>query len=92
MPDRLHVKHTCHATGCDIHVPPEMFMCRAHWFALPKNMRNAIWRTYRSGQCDDWSITTAYADVARKAIRFLAKLDGVKPDTRVYDMLDPAND
>lgn len=81
--------HTCHATGCTKRVPPEMFACRAHWFALPKHLRDHIWLTYRAGQCDDWRISHAYAKAAREAVRYLAERDGVEPDTSVYDVLDP---
>ena len=81
--------HTCHATGCTVAVPPQMFMCSRHWYSLPKHLRNEIWRTYRPGQCDDWLITHAYADAARAAVRFIAAKEGVDPDTRVYAMLDP---
>lgn len=81
--------HTCHATGCQAAVPPVMFACRKHWFQLPKALRAAIWATYRPGQCDDWEISHAYANAARAAVRYLAKLDGVEPDTSVYDALDP---
>lgn len=81
--------HTCHATGCTKNVPPEMFMCKKHWFSLPKSMRNAIWATYRPGQCDDWNITHEYAEAARTAVCYLAQKEGVESDTRVYDMLDP---
>ena len=81
--------HHCHATGCRVAVPPEMFMCRRHWFALPAAMRNDIYRTYRPGQCDDWHISHAYANAARAAVRFIAAKEGIEPDTSVYDMLDP---
>lgn len=81
--------HTCHATGCVTKVPPEMFACRKHWYALPKSLRDRIWATYRPGQCDDWKISSEYADAAREAVRFLAARDAVEPDTSVYDMLDP---
>lgn len=81
--------HTCHATGCQQRVPPEMFLCRRHWFSLPKRLRDAIWRTYRVGQCDDWNISAAYADAASEAVRFIAAREGKEPDTRVYDGLRP---
>ena len=81
--------HTCHATNCKSVVPPEMFMCRKHWFSLPKNMRNQIWLTYRQGQCDDWNISHAYANAARDAVRYIARMEGVEPDTSIYDALDP---
>lgn len=82
--------HTCHATGCTVRSPPTMFMCKRHWFMLPKALRDDIWRTYRPGQCDDWNITKAYADAARAAVRFIAAKEGKEADTSVYDMLDPA--
>ncbi len=84
--------HHCHATGCTIKVPPEMFMCKRHWFSLPKPLRDAIWRTYRPGQCDDWNISHAYAEAARNAVRFIAAREGVEADVSVYDMLDPKED
>lgn len=42
--------HTCHWPGCDKEVPPAMWGCKGHWFALPKRLRDEIWRTYRRGQ------------------------------------------
>lgn len=66
-----------------------MFMCRKHWFMLPKIMRTAIWRTYREGQCDDWVISHAYAEAARAAVTYIAQREGKQPDTGVYDLLDP---
>lgn len=83
--------HTCHATGCTNEVPPVMFMCRDHWYKLPKGLRDEIWRTYRPGQCDDWNITSEYANAARAGVRYLALKEGLEPDTRIYDMLDPSS-
>lgn len=42
--------HTCHWPGCDRLVPPAMWGCKQHWFALPKILRTDIWLTYRPGQ------------------------------------------
>ncbi len=81
--------HTCHATACEVRVPPTMFMCKRHWFSLPKPMRDAVWINYRAGQCDDWNITAAYANAARAAVRFIAAREGREADVGVYDMLDP---
>jgi hypothetical protein len=67
-----------------------MFMCKAHWFMLPKAMRDRIWATYRPGQCDDWHISHEYAEAAREAVRYIAWREGKTPDVSVYDMLDPA--
>lgn len=81
--------HTCHATGCNVKVPPEMFMCKRHWFQLPKSLRDRVWATYRPGQCDDWQISHEYAEAAKAAVIFVAEKEGKEPDTSVYDMLDP---
>ena len=83
------MSHTCHASECRVPVPPESLRCKRHWFALPKRLRDEVWRTYRPGQCDDWNITHEYAQAARIAVTFIANKEGVEPDVRVYDMLDP---
>lgn len=69
-------EHHCHARGCTIAVPPAMFMCKRHWFMLPKPMRDAIWQTYRKGQEIDKSPSAAYLDNARAAILWLAEKEG----------------
>jgi hypothetical protein len=76
---------TCHATGCSTPVPPAMFMCRGHWFALPKTLRNRIWQTYRAGQEDDWNPSRAYCEAAKTAVIWLARKEGIEPDVRLYD-------
>lgn len=86
------MSHTCHAYNCNRPVPPEMFMCRPHWFSLPKPLRNNIWTAYRNGQCDDYQISRAYANAAQAAIHFLAKkeghvLDGTELELALYDKL-----
>ena len=83
------MSHHCHATGCQLHVPPTIFMCKPHWFKLPKRMRDAIWATYREGQCRDWKITHEYAEAAKEAVTYIAALEGVEPDLSIYEMLDP---
>lgn len=42
--------HHCHWPGCDTPVPPKLWGCKSHWFQLPKNLRDAIWASYRPGQ------------------------------------------
>lgn len=81
--------HTCHATNCEIEVPPEIFMCRQHWFMLPKKLRDEIWRTYRQGQCEDWNISKEYSEAAKKCVKFIAAKEGVEPDIKLYEMLEP---
>jgi len=80
------MSHHCHATNCKINDPPEMFMCRRHWFSLPKQLRDKIWKTYRKGQCDDMNPSNAYCLAAKECLKFIADKEGIVPDTRLYDM------
>jgi hypothetical protein len=66
-----------------------MFMCRRHWFALPKPLRDRIWQTYRSGQEDDKQPSHAYCEAATQAVTWLARKEGKEPDVRLYEMFDP---
>ena len=69
-------EHTCHARGCEQPVPRRMFMCRPHWFALPKPMRDAVNAAYTPGQERDLSrVTPEYLDVAMNAVNWLAQRD-----------------
>lgn len=60
--------HICHAHACMTRVPPSMFMCRVHWFALRKPLRDAIWREYRPGQENDKRPSPRYMAVQRRAV------------------------
>jgi hypothetical protein len=42
--------HHCHWPGCTKQVPPAMWGCKAHWFALPAALRAKVWRAYQPGQ------------------------------------------
>ena len=66
------MSHTCHAEGCAVAIPPRMFMCRAHWFALPKSYRDAIWATYRPGQERDKDPSLEYLSAAMAAVNYIA--------------------
>lgn len=91
------MKHTCHAAGCSERVPPEMLMCKKHWFMVSQEIRNRVWSHYRNGQCDDLKITHDYANAARDAVRCVAVKEGrseesIKAACAVYDMLAPARE
>lgn len=60
--------HRCHATGCAAEIPPHLFMCRSHWFMVPKPLRREIWRLYRPGQEIDKHPSAEYLDAAKAAI------------------------
>lgn len=63
-----------------------MFMCKRHWFTLPKRLRDDIWRTYRAGQCDDMSPSDSYCEAAKRAVAYIAEKEGRTPDTALYDL------
>ncbi|MGI9507139.1 MAG: hypothetical protein ACR2RE_29205 [Geminicoccaceae bacterium] len=67
------IEHTCHAIGCEKAVPPKMFMCKYHWFMLPKSLRNEIWKAYRPGQEIDKTPSEDYLMAAKEAIIWLSK-------------------
>ena len=64
--------HACHAHACQAEVPPAKFMCRRHWYALPKHLRDTIWREYRPGQENDKRPSLRYMAVQRRAVGELA--------------------
>jgi hypothetical protein len=41
--------HECPAHGCERLVDNTMLACGSHWYAIPKDLRDAVWRTYRRG-------------------------------------------
>lgn len=61
------MSHTCHSPDCNRTVPPRMLFCRAHWYALPKKIQDAIWREYRPGQEIDKKLSLRYLAVQRLA-------------------------
>jgi hypothetical protein len=72
------MSHKCHARGCNVVVPPAMFMCRSHWYSLPKPMRDAVWREYQKGQEITKTPSEAYLRVTAAAIRWLADIESKK--------------
>lgn len=59
------MKHTCHWPGCPQVVPPSMWGCKPHWFALPKFLRDRVWATYVPGQEITKTPSQAYIEVAK---------------------------
>lgn len=64
------MKHTCHHPHCNLEVPPAMASCRAHWYALSKEIRTQVWAHYRPGQEVDKSPSRMYVRVMQKAIMY----------------------
>jgi hypothetical protein len=75
--------HTCHAKRCGKPVPPEMLMCRRHWFMVPLKLRRAVWREYRDGQCNlDPLPSKAWHAAADAAIKAVAEKEGIVMERR----------
>jgi hypothetical protein len=68
--------HTCHAEGCCEGVPEKIFMCRRHWYMLPKPLRDAIWRVYIPGQEVRKDPTPEYVTIAHECIEYVAAMEG----------------
>lgn len=58
--------HTCHWPGCGKPVPPAMWGCKPHWFALPKRLRDLIWDTYVPGQEITKTPSDSYINAAQQ--------------------------
>jgi hypothetical protein len=73
------VSHTCPADGCAIVVTDHMLMCRPHWFALPRPLRDAIYDTYRRGQAAGTHPTRDYVANVQSARDYLRQAAGNAP-------------
>jgi transcriptional regulator with XRE-family HTH domain len=69
-------KHHCHWPGCTAQVPPAMWGCKAHWFALPKALRDRIWSAYQPGQEDDMTPSETYLQVAAEVQQWIREHGG----------------
>ena len=63
--------HHCHWPGCDKQVPPAMWGCKQHWFALPASLRAKIWRAYQPGQENTMDPQPEYLEVAAEVQRWI---------------------
>lgn len=70
--------HRCHAIGCTVEVKPELLMCAKHWRRVPKDIQREVWRSYRSGQCDDKNPSAEWLAAAARAIAAVAEKEGLK--------------
>lgn len=63
--------HHCHWPGCEKQVPPAMWGCKAHWFALPAILRAQIWREYKPGQEINGTPSVEYVEVAKRVQKWI---------------------
>jgi len=65
--------HTCHWPGCNVQIPPKLWGCKSHWYMLPENLRNKIWKTYRPGQELTKDPSIEYITVAKEVQEWIRK-------------------
>lgn len=63
------MKHRCHAIGCQTETAPELLMCLKHWKMVPHRIKQKVWSSYRSGQCDDKRPSKDFLESAKAAIQ-----------------------
>lgn len=52
-----------------------MFMCRRHWYMVPRTLRSAIWRTYSPGQEIRRDPSPEYLRAAIDAVKVVAQIE-----------------
>lgn len=74
----MSAKRACSWHGCTRLVLPSMWGCKAHWYQLPKPIRDRIWATYQPGQETDGLISSEYWDAYREAMRYAQEVEKTK--------------
>lgn len=70
--------HSCHWPNCDKEVKPALFMCKTHWFKLPKHLRDRIWEEYEPGQEVSKEPTVEYMYVVKEVMDWIQKNPSVR--------------
>lgn len=55
----------CPVPDCHAQIDPSRLMCRSHWYLVPKQIRDRVWATWRSGQ---GAFSTEHLETVRIAI------------------------
>jgi hypothetical protein len=55
----------CPVPGCHAQIDPSRLMCRRHWYLVPKQLRDRVWATWRSGQ---GALSAEHLETVRMAI------------------------
>jgi hypothetical protein len=46
----LSLASRCPVAGCGAGIDPSRLMCHVHWYLVPKQTRDRVWATWRSGR------------------------------------------
>jgi hypothetical protein len=55
----------CPIAGCRDQIDPSRLMCRGDWYLVPKQLRDRVWATWRSGQ---GALSREHQEAVRTAI------------------------
>lgn len=69
------MSHICHAKKCKSQVAPTLFMCKTHWYMVPKFLQAQIWKYYRPGQEIDKQPSGEYINAAMEAVNYVVHLE-----------------
>jgi len=58
-------KHMCNMPGCEVLVKQRFWGCPIHWRVIPKELRDALWKSYVVGQGLDVDYTAEYKRAAK---------------------------
>lgn len=58
-------KIKCYIPRCKKQVPRTRVMCKDHWFAVPKSIRDSVWENYKARNWREWKVAI---DAARAAV------------------------
>lgn len=67
--------HRCFAAGCTAEVSADRLMCSRHWRMVPAGLRQAIGRTWRSGN------VIAHASAKYAAARAVHAIETARPSS-----------
>ena len=62
--------HCCGWPGCPVKVELDLWGCKHHWFTLPREVRQAIWKAYRRGQTV-WTASPEYLAAITAAAKWI---------------------
>lgn len=60
---------SCPVTGCGRQISRSRLMCRRHWYQIPKQLRDRVWATWRSGE---GVLSTEHCEAVLSAIALLS--------------------
>lgn len=66
-------KHHCHWPGCNAQVKPAVWGCKKHWYMLPADLRQRIWKDYRPGQEQTKTPSRDYVETAHAVQAWIAE-------------------